>query len=357
MSHELESMMYVGETPWHKLGTKLLNAPTTSEAIVRAGLDWTVGLQTLMLADGEVVDHKATVRLSDGKVLGVVGPGYRPLQNAAAFSFFDPFLAAGEASLETAGSLREGKRVWVLAKINRAPSVIVKGDEVQKYVLLANAHDGTMAVRVGFTPIRVVCNNTLGMAVRDKGSSLVRVRHCKNTVAALDAVRDTMNAADAAFEATAVQYRRLAATPVVTADLKRYFQTVISPRVVAKKDAKAAKTQPVIAEGSAVDSILDAGGIGAGSGLVNELLSAQEKDTTSRAYDTIMEAFESGRGNTMPGVKGTMWAAYNAVTEYVSHERNDDAAKRLDAAWFGTGAAMIDRALGGALEIANARGA
>src|SRR5262249_27318291 len=144
----------------------------------QAGLDWEVELFPLFTATGQQVTHKAVKRSTDGKVLGVVGPRWQPLQNKDAFNWFDPFLAAGQATLEAAGSLAGGTRVWVLAKLNRDPIVVVPGDEVTKYLLLSNGHDGSLAVRCGFTPIRVVCNNTLQMAHNDRvGSQLIRFTH------------------------------------------------------------------------------------------------------------------------------------------------------------------------------------
>lgn len=322
MAHEIESMFFVHETPWHRLGTRLEAPPTTREAIVAAGLDWEIGMKPLVTADGEPVTHRATYRKSDGAILGVVGPAWVPLQNTEAFSFFDPFLAAGEAALETAGSLREGKRVWVLAKMNRAPSVIVpKADDVvEKFILLSNSHDGSLAVRVGFTPIRVVCANTLSMAMGDTASKLIRVRHQKNMERTLAAVRDVMNTANGAFEATAEQYRRLARTSIVADDLKRYVQLVFSPnkaRVIVERPA-------------------------------NDTGDETEK---SRMFDTIAKLFENGRGNTLVGVRGTLWAAYNAVTEYVSHERGKSDETRLNAL-FNDGAQLNQRALDVALAMA-----
>ena len=113
-------------------------------------------------------------------MLGVVGPRYTILQNQDAFKWFQPFLEAKEAALHTAGSLRGGSRIWVLAKLNREPLVIAQGDEVEKYLLLSHSHDGSLAVRVGFTPIRVVCQNTLSMAHNADASKLIRFKHTKD---------------------------------------------------------------------------------------------------------------------------------------------------------------------------------
>ena len=167
MPAQIESMAYFGKVPWHGLGTALEEAdlyywPTACE---KAGLAWDVELVPLVTADTQAkVENKAVRRTSDGRILGVVGPRFTVLQNKDAFKWFEPFLAAKEALLHTAGSLQDGSRVWVLAKLKRDPLVIAEGDEVEKFILLSHGHDGSLAVRCGFTPIRVVCQNTLSMA-------------------------------------------------------------------------------------------------------------------------------------------------------------------------------------------------
>ncbi len=325
MAHEVENMFFVGEVPWHGLGKRLEGRPTTEEAIKAAGLDWEVGMKPLFTSDAagmvdKAVQAKATYRKSDGRILGVVGTNWTPLQNAQAFKFFDPFLTTGEAVLETAGSLREGGRVWVLAQLNLEPAVIVaKADDVvRKYVLLSNGHDGTQAVRVGFTPVRVVCANTLAMSHANAESKLLRIRHHKNVAAALEAVRDVMNTANQSFEATAAQYRDLASKEVNAECLKKYVNLVFAPKRVELAERLAAA--------------------GEEGGLTAEQL-------RSNVYPKIVELFEGGRGNDLPGVKGTYWAAYNAISEYLVHERGKDAEKRLDSAWFGTGTKINARAL------------
>ena len=173
------------------------------------------------------VSVKEYLTLLEALKKGVVGPNTHPLQNTNAFEFFDGFIQAKEALLETAGSLDEGRKVWVMAKIQRPNSEIVKGDEVAKFVLLSNSHDGTTAVRVGFTPIRVVCANTLAMAHSDKASKLIRVRHSKQVKQNLDAIRETMNVADEEFEATAEQFRFLASRQINAKDLEKYIKVAL----------------------------------------------------------------------------------------------------------------------------------
>lgn len=332
MAHQLEnarSMMYVGETPWHKLGVKLDAPPTTREAMIAASMDWDVGLKALQTCDGEPVEHRACYRVSDGRIFGVVGPTWTPLQNREAFKWFDPFLEAKEATIETAGALFGGSRIWVLAKINRAPSVIVKGDEVQKYILLSNSHDGKVAVRVGFTPIRVVCNNTLQLATNDSASKLIRVRHTKNVADVLVAVRETMDAANAAFEATAEQYRALARVKCTGDDLTRYVNVVFK------------RTAPKLAK-PAAESVEQPSELA--QLLTKDLPADEPKEFQARCIEQVRANFEGGKGNTMRGVKGTWWAAYNAMTEFLTHQRGTSEETRL-AAQFNDAATINQRAL------------
>src|SRR5262245_63968878 len=149
MAHLVENMLSVGKRTWHGLGTVLQAPPTVEEGLRLAGLDWEVRRERLFTAGGQEAPAYAVVRDSDGRVLGAVGERYRPLQNREAFAWFEPFLAAGEASLETAGSLADGSRVWVLARLNRVPLEVAPGDEVVKYLLLSNSHDGSLAVQIG----------------------------------------------------------------------------------------------------------------------------------------------------------------------------------------------------------------
>ena len=165
--------------------------------------------------------------------MGSVGPRFRPLQNLSAFRFFEPFVQSGEVVLETAGSLRGGQRVWVLARICRDPLVIVPGadDTVLPYVLLANGHDGTMAVRVGFTAVRTVCANALATAIQSSASKLIRVRHHAKAVAALEEIRGVMDLAMSDFTVSAEAYRRLARVQVSKTDLRQYVKNVFLPGI------------------------------------------------------------------------------------------------------------------------------
>lgn len=351
MAHLVENMLYVGsKAPWHGLGVALANPPTVAEAIRLAGLDWAVVLKDLQLTEtGAAVDHKATVRATDGKILGVVGPRYAPLQNADAFAWFQPFVESGEASIHTAGSLNEGRRVWVLAKINREPSEIAPGDTVEKFILLSNSHDGTLAVRVGFSPVRVVCQNTLSLAHGTEASKLIRIRHTKSAKDTLTEVREVMNAANQTFEATADVYRNLARRPINAADLRKYVKQVFELPAEDKDLSGKGRTL--------LDSIMRRHGEQAD--LMQELMASERirQQATAAAegslLDSIIGNFEGGRGSDLPDARGSYWHAYNAVTEYLSHERGRSQDSRLSALWFGDGATINQRALSVAASMAS----
>lgn len=314
MAHEVEQMMYVGDVPWHKLGTRFEEPPSLEDAIVAAGLNWKVTTEPVFTGAGEELAALATRRGDNNQILGVVGPKYTPLQNIEAFDFFRPFIDAGDASIETAGSLREGKRVFVLAKLKLDPMEIVKNDAVEKYVLLSNSHDGTLAIRVGFTPVRVVCANTMALAINSKASKLLRVRHTKNVVANLEQIQEVMNLANQEFEATADQFKLLASRDINSQDLEKYVKLVFNP------------TKKIVETGL-------------------------ENVKNQRILNSVIPLFENGRGNDLPGVKGTYWAAYNAISEYLQYERGEEK-NRLDNMWFGVGAELNKKALDVAVQMA-----
>jgi len=173
--HEVENMFYVGDVPWHGLGMPLEDTPTIEDAIIYAGLDWDVSRIQLVMEGTDIqVPAFANVRSTDRKVLGVVGPSYRPLQNLDAFQWFQPYLDSGDVALETAGSLRDGRHIWILARIKQDPIEIVKNDPVAAYILLSNSHNGTASIRAGFSAIRAVCMNTLAAAHDAKSSKLLK---------------------------------------------------------------------------------------------------------------------------------------------------------------------------------------
>ena len=166
MAANVETMMYVREKPWHGLGTMVMEAPTSADALRLAGLDWTVD-QTPVYTDAgiEITGYKANRRNSDNAILGIVSDRYKIVQNTEAFEFTDALIGEtenGVVKYETAGSLCGGKRVWLLAKM---PTQKILDDDVEPYMFFSNTHDGSGAIKVGITPIRIVCNNTLNIAL------------------------------------------------------------------------------------------------------------------------------------------------------------------------------------------------
>ena len=154
----VETMFSVRETPWHELGTIVNDAPTSEDALRISGLDWKVVQDDVFTDSGELISgYKANIRDTDRKILGVVSDRYKVVQNTDAFSFTDELLGQG-VRYETAGSLQDGRRVWLLA---RMPKEYIGGsDEICPYLVFSNSHDGTGAVKVAITPVRVVCNNS-----------------------------------------------------------------------------------------------------------------------------------------------------------------------------------------------------
>jgi phage/plasmid-like protein (TIGR03299 family) len=318
MAHEVESMMYVGDTPWHGLGVAIPEGRKLSieKAIVAAGLDWKVELSHIFTKNGRGIplmihNHYATYRKSDNTILGIVGKDYQALQNRDAFKWFQPFLESGEATIETAGSLKGGSKVWVLARIRRDPLSVGKEDIVEHYVLLSNSHDGSLAVRVGFTPIRVVCNNTLCLAQESKASQLLRVKHTSRVLENLEDIRETIDLAQREFAATVAKYKRLASKGINSTDLVKYVRLAFH--------------------------LED-----------RERTPAQEKQ--EKIVPGVVRLFEAGRGSRIAG--RNYWGAYNAVNEYLNYFRGKTQDNTLNSLWFGDSGRINKKALNIAIKMA-----
>ncbi len=190
MSHDRTAMMYAGEVPWHGLGTQL-NEPATAElAIEAAGLDYRVELRSLTANDGiPVPKRKAVVRTDSNDVLGVVGTSYQPIQNHQCFGFLDSVVADGRMRYHTAGALGKGEKIWMLAKLPGEIRIKDSVDVTEQYLLLSNSHDGSSSLRVFFTPIRVVCANTLGAAERRGKGQGISVIHKGNLASKVEEER------------------------------------------------------------------------------------------------------------------------------------------------------------------------
>lgn len=306
------AMMYTGERPWHGLGTELKNPATAAEAIVAAGLDYDVKVEPMVIAsDGAEVPDAFAVRRTDTlEVLGTVGKRFKPLQNRESFGAFDAVVGAGKAIYHTAGALGKGERVWILAKL--PGEIVIKGiDTVEKYMLLANGHDGSLSVKAGWTPVRVVCQNTLSLALGEK-DTFISVRH----------TGDIQKRVEAAFKALGIIERKYT-------EMQEFFNALASKPLFGENLTK----------------------------VVEEIFPGQEgKDDSTRLTNirkTVMERIESGKGNALPGIRGTAWAAFNGVVEFLDHDRvvkgaKDDerekTSRRMGNIWFGNIATVRERA-------------
>lgn len=349
MSHEFESGMFVGQGAWHGLGTVLQSAPTVEEAIRQAGLDWTVEEAPVYVRRPELDPvafpfselgyvnadrYKALVRSSDRSILSVVGAEYTPLQNAEAFAFFNPFLASGEATLETAGSLKSGRYVFISALIGKAQEVL-PGDPILPYLFLLNAHTGQNAVNVLFTTIRPVCWNTTSAAVAEgeARNAIVKIRHHARVAETLKAVGATIDVARRSFALSLEAYRSMARRRLDTEGLKRFVKEVLlpwSPPPAATSTIQTGPTVPAVIGAPAVTM-------------------AQATEEMPRAWKHIEEAFHHGPGAELAGA--TVWGGYNAVTHWIDHTRGRTDEARFESSLMGEGRTIRDRAYSAALAL------
>lgn len=301
----VERMFSVKETPWHRQGAVLGEAPTLEEAR-SLSLPWEVEMRPLYVADcyanGDTgyrqIQNVAACRSDTGDVLGVHGPNWTPLRNEELFELFRPWYDAGQISFETAGALYGGGVVWVLARINQDPIDIVPGDPVKSFVLAANGHNGQRTLTQGLTSIRVVCANTLA-AAEGKGAMLIRTFHRRGIGAAAREIFEALDLARQQFLANAELYKALARRPINDDDFRAFVKLVFTKETYRTLEEQAAAE--VAAE---------------------------------RHIDACMPLMEEGCGMDIPGVRGTWWGAYNSVTEYLNHQMGTDKA-RLGSLWFG----------------------
>jgi phage/plasmid-like protein (TIGR03299 family) len=326
MAHELattgngrSAMMYYGKEPWHGLGTRLDRPATAAEAMTAAGLDFDVRMNPLKTdCEIPVPTRKAVVRSDNETVLGVVGNSYVPIQNRECFCFLDEVVHENELRYHTAGALGQGERVWMLAQIPGVVGVGRTDDVVEKFLLLSNSHDGTAALRVFFTPIRVVCANTLNTAHRRGQKQGIAIRHQGELKSKIRKAREVLGFADQYYNVLEDKIRVLVNHQPNTRQLEDYFRSLYPDT-----------------------------GLG-------------ENARSENIRNTLGRLFEEGKGQDIPGVKGTMWAAFNAVTEYIDHHRqtrgNSTLAKadhRLKSQWFGSGAQLKTQAWDLALSLAS----
>ena len=206
MAATVETMFYTREKPWHGLGTMVAEAPNSKDALRLAGLNWKVLQEPVYTENEELIQgYKANVRDTDRKVLGVVTDRYKVIQNEEAFAFTDTLLGEG-VRYETAGSLQEGRRVWMLARLPR--EFIIGGERISPYMVFSNTHDGSGAVKTALTPIRVVCNNTLNLALRTAKRSWSMI-HTGDISGKIEEAKNTLLLADEYMTALGQEFEDL----------------------------------------------------------------------------------------------------------------------------------------------------
>ena len=311
MAHEIETMAYAGQMPWHTLGNKVDSSVSVEEMTKAAGLDWTVSLKPCFAYDDDTktaipVGRQALVRDTDKKVLTVTGDNWHPLQNADAMGFFRDFTDAGGATLETAGSLRGGKVVWGLASLNDQFTAGVSTDIVKGYLLLVSHHEVGNATMVATTTVRVVCANTMRMAEHQVGRGAYRQNH----LAPFDA-----DSAKKAIDICRIQLGRakLEADALTSLKLSEFEATRFLARFF---------------EPSA-PAVIKEGGETAFDRFVGKLLETPAEQ--NKIMVDVLDSFHNA-----PGAQPeTGWGVLNAVTHWADHKAGREADARLFNSWLG----------------------
>lgn len=306
------------EKPWWAKSIEKVTTWTKGalwqEVSEKSGLNWEAGFSPVYTQSGRIVQgYRAIVRNDTQDVLGMAKSKYHIVQPADGFKFFDECIGNG-VEYFTAGSLGNGNKIWVLAKLPYQ-SEIVKGDLIENYTLLSNSFDGSTTLKIMFTPIRVVCQNTLKMA-EVSGNYLLNARHTESVTTKIKSVRGLLN--DLILKAQQTEY-----------DLKAMQKVTISDEEMVN--------------------------------FLNELFAPEKSETeiSTRAKNTVQEIMnltDNGKGTDLPGVKGTVYGLYNAITEYADHfktvkgeKENPD--KRFDSVMFGSSASLKENAFNKALQL------
>jgi phage/plasmid-like protein (TIGR03299 family) len=319
MAHEIEmingvaQMAYAGDTPWHGLGVQVSNELSPAQMMKKAGLDWDVTKQDIYFGEGNVVEgKKALVRSSDSKLLDIVGDDWNPVQNQEAFEFFSEYVLAGDMEMNTAGSLKDGKNVFALAKVKESFTILGE-DQVDSYLLFSNPHQYGKAIDVRFTPIRVVCNNTLTFSLNSVSKNFVKLNH-RSTFDA-DVVKQQMGLASEKFAKYKEMAEFLSSKKFSVEALMNYYNDVF-PHTYSKG---------------------------------KQVSVADDLTNNAKAAWEVLE--------TQPGARfgeGTWWQALNSVTYLTDHKMGRSAASRMDSAWFGPNQTRKITAVNKAVEYATA---
>lgn len=322
MAANVETMFSVRETPWHGLGKVIQTAPTSEDALYIAGLNWEVKPMPIYDAFGNVISgYKANVRNSDNRVLGLVTNRYKVVQNNEAFAFTDALLGEG-VTYETAGSLASGKRVWLLAKTE---STLIAEEKMDSYLVFTNSHDGTGAVKVAITPVRVVCQNTLNMALSG-ASRTWSYKHVGAVQGKLEEARMTLTNAKAYMKNLETEFEVLKLQKLGE---KKALQMV--------DDLVEMEFATLVAKAKAqVDGVVN----------IADYMKQQKYETKLKAKkDELIYRYMEA-----PDLKGTEHTAFrfiNAVSDYVTHTNDHKATQNYKENLFMKvidGSSMIDNA-------------
>jgi phage/plasmid-like protein (TIGR03299 family) len=312
MAHMVETMAYAGEVPWHGLGTKVPADLTPVQMLEAAKLDWTVTKIPAYATIGDkqiAVGRSALVRENDNRILDIVSDDWNPVQNQEAFDFFNDFIAAGDMEMHTAGSLRDGQIVWALAKLKESFELF-KGDKIDSYLLFSNFHKYGCSTDVRFTPIRVVCNNTLTLSLNSQVERMVKISHRKEFNP--DNVKGMLGIATDKL----AQYKEMASF----LGSKRYTDESIVDYFT--------RIFPVTGS------------------------SDNKRKEVSKNAQIALEVLD-----TQPGAEyaaGSWWQAFNAVTFVTDHVAGRNADNRLTSSWYGSNKTLKTKALETAVEMAEA---
>ncbi len=315
--HEIETMAYTDEEPWHGLGSRVDNTLTPEEMVKAAGLDWRVEKRAIfyskpksVIPEIEVQKKFALVRTSDNSCLSIVGNRYTPTQNIEAFSFFKEFVEAGDAKMETAGSLLDGKRVWGLANLQESFK-LAGNDEVKGYLLVVSPHEQGKSLLIRFTPVRVVCKNTLTLALGGIGDEFRMSHHSKFTNYTIKRAKITLGIARERMNEFHENAKQLKKLTMSEADVQQFLAPLFQPQ-------------------TPIDDLV--------------------KDFRELANPKILRVMDVYKN--APGADpGTGWGVLNAVTYWADHVASKTADKRLANAWLSKTAVTKQQTLNKLLEV------
>jgi len=317
MAHMVETMAYAGQVPWHGLGVPVSNDLTPAQMQEKAGLDWKVReVESFIEFDGKRMPTglKSLVRETDGRILTNVGENWNPVQNETAFEFFSEFVMAGDMEMHTAGSLKDGQMVWALAKV-KSDFELFGGDRVESYLLFSNPHQYGKSIDVRFTPIRVVCNNTLTLSLDQKAEKSVRIGH--RVEFDPSSVKEALGIAAEKLNTYKDMAEFLGKKRFTTDSYIEYLNAVF-PRTADKK-----------VQGKSLSL-----------------------DTLSRNAKLAHDSLESQPGAEF--AEGSWWQAFNSVTFITDHVQGRNSDNRLYSSWFGGNQVRKRDALKTAIEFAEA---